>query len=271
MRLTVLGSGTLIPSEDHRSAAHLVEIGDARLLLDCGFGTVHGFDRHGVAWESITHAALTHFHPDHVADLAPLLFSLKHGSDPPRTDPLTLLGPPGFPRLLEGLRDTLGDFVLDPGFPLEVVELEREDTWSDQGVPFRLHCGPTPHTDESVAYRVETADGAVGYTGDTGPGGGVGEFLAGVDALVCECSFPDPPEQENHLTPRGVADLARAARPGLLVLTHVYPQLEREQAADRVHDAGYGGRVVTAHDGLTVEVRPGPGARIVGPRSPDGS
>lgn len=257
MRLTVLGSGTLLPDDRRRSAAHLVETGPVRLLMDCGSGTLHGFDRHGVAWRGLTHLALSHFHTDHVGDVAPLLFALKWGVRPPREAPLTVLGPPGVDGFMDALGATFGDSVADPGFPVEVVPMAREGSWEVPDAEVRLRTHPTRHTDVSVAWRVESPEGAVGYTGDTGPQPGLGGFFACVDVLVSECSFPEPAPVDTHLTPRGVAEMAREAGPGLLLLTHLYPFLDPEEAAASVTAAGFTGRVRTAWDGTRAEVLDG--------------
>lgn len=256
VRVTVLGSGTLIPDDRRRSAAHLVEAGPVRLLLDCGAGTVHGFDRHGVDWRELTHLAFSHFHTDHVGDVAPLLFALKWGIRPPRESALTVLGPPGLRRFMDALGEAFGESVADPGFPVELVEMARHGSWKGPGGALRLRTCATFHTDHSVAWRVEAEGRAVGYTGDTGPMDGLGAFFAGVDVLISECSFPDPPTLDTHLTPRGVAAIAREANPRLLLLTHLYPFLEVEAAAGRVREAGYPGDVRVARDGTRIDIEP---------------
>lgn len=261
VRLTVLGSGTLIPDDDRRSAAHLIEGDGFRLLLDCGAGTVHGFDRHGVAWRGLTHLALSHFHTDHVGDVAPLLFALEHGVRPAREATLTLIGPPGVRDFLDALAGAHGDYVVEPGFPLEVVETARSGSWEAPGL-FRLRTHPTRHTERSVCFRVETDAGVVGYTGDTGEDDAVADFLAGCDVLVAECSLPDPPEVDTHLTPRGVARLARRASPRLLLLTHLYPTLEVRRVPDLVAEAGYTGPTMVAGDGDGAVVTAGAPPRL---------
>lgn len=261
MEVTILGSGTLVPDHSRHSASHWVEDGDVRLLLDCGAGTVHGMDRHGVPWPAISHLALSHFHVDHAGDVAALLFALKHGLRPPREQPLTLLGPPGTGRFLERLTEAFFGYIADPSFPLEVRELPREGGWSDPGGRFHLAVAPTPHTERSVAYRYEGSDGVVGYTGDTGPSTAVGRFLSGCAVLLAECSLPDPPEIDTHLTPAGLAELAGVARPGLLVATHLYPPLDPADLPHRIRQAGYEGTVVVGRDGMRVGIRdnrPGP-------------
>lgn len=255
--LTVLGSGTLLPDDDRRSSCHHLRAGDFRCLLDCGSGAVHGFDRHGVPWQELDAVAFTHFHTDHIGDLAPLLFALKHGVRPPRTKPFTVLGPPELRRVVDGLAEAFGEYVLDPGFPVHVEERSRTGTWSAEAGRPRVRFHPTPHTDHSVAHRWEGDGWVVGYTGDTGPDADVAAFLAGADVLVTEVGVPDSSRVEHHLSPRGAAELARKAQPGLLVTTHVYPPLVPDEVPDLVRRAGFTGRVEAARDGLEIEIRDG--------------
>jgi ribonuclease BN (tRNA processing enzyme) len=257
VNVTILGSGTLLPNDGRRSPAHLVEARDATLLLDCGAGTLHGFDRHRVPWRLITHVAISHFHTDHVGDLAPLLFALRHGVRPPREAALTLIGPPGLGAFLTKLAAAFGDYVADPGFPVEVVELSAGASWSDPGERITLTCHPTPHTETSLAYRVDQGGEALGYTGDTGPSDALADFFAGVPLLIAECSLEDPPSMDTHLSPRTLAALAARARPGLLVVTHLYPPLRPHRIPGLLRAAGYDGAVVVARDGTRILVRHG--------------
>jgi len=260
LHVTVLGSGTLVPDDRRRSAGHLVECrggeggGEAAgpvLLLDCGPGVIHGMTRFGLEPGIVTAVALSHFHADHFGDLPHLLFHLVHGLSVPRTHPLEILGPVGLRRRMEALRDAFGGFILDPPFPLEVTELPGEGEWVAHGGRMRLRAFPTGHTPEAVGYRVEGDGGTVGYTGDTGPNAGLAAFLAGVDLLLAECALPDPPSLENHLTPAGVAAMAEISSPSLLLLTHLYPSLDRREVVALVRAAGYSGPVEVAEDGWT--------------------
>jgi len=226
-----------------------------RLLMDCGTGTLHGFARHRVPWQRLTHVAITHYHNDHVGDLSALLFALKYGLPSRRAEPLVLIGPTGFQDFLERLALATGDHVTRPGFDLVVRELGTEDVFDGEEADFRLTAHPTRHTDESVAYRWVGCDGVVAYTGDTGPSDPLAHFLGGADVLISECALGDPPEMDFHLSPAGVADLARVAKPRALVLTHVYPPLTTEEAVGQVRAAGYAGRVVPVHDGLRLPLQ----------------
>jgi len=249
--LTILGSGTLVPDASRHSAAHHLRVGSTSILLDCGAGTVHGFARYGVRWQELSHVVLSHFHTDHIGDVGALMFALKNGLTTPRTEPLTLVGPVGLADLLERLAAALGRHVLQPGFELRVVELAPGDA-HETGSDVTLRCHPTPHTPESLAYRVEGAWGSVGYTGDTGPSEAVADFLGRCDVLVAECTVPDATELEAHLSPESLAALAGTARPGLLLVVHVGPRHTPDEAVRRIRRAYDGIVVPVAADGMRV-------------------
>ncbi len=252
MRLTVVGCGTAAPDAERVGSGYLVEHDDLRLLLDCGPGVLHRMAEFKLDWPALTHLALTHFHVDHIGDLSALFFAWKYGQASPRDTPLTVIGPVGLKTLIDELPNALGGHIRDPGFPLSLVEV-RDGTDVDLS-DARLRVAATRHTSDSVAYRVEANGRTIGYTGDTGPDPELGRFFAGVDLLVAECSLPDEIGIPVHLTPTSVAELAMAAEPGTLLLTHVYPQLDRRRLVHLVASAGWSGRTSIAHDGVSVEI-----------------
>ena len=167
MRLTTVGTGTAAPHATRVSAAHLVESAEIRLLLDCGSGSVHRMASLGIAWQLITHVAITHFHADHIADLPLLLMGWRWGQLPPRSAPVTLYGPPGTGALIERMAGVYGAWMLAPGFPFTVRELVPDEIVR-VGEQVTLSTKPVPHTAESVAYSVSDGARRLVYTGDTG-------------------------------------------------------------------------------------------------------
>lgn len=250
MVLTVVGSGTLLPDAERGSASFHLRVQDHSLLLDAGPGTLHGLPRAGIPWRGVDTLALSHFHPDHVGDVPALLAAFRFEE---LTAPLTVVGPRGVSDLMERMAALHGAWILEPSRPLTIVELGDGDGWSSKDGAVRLESAPTPHTEESVAYRITGGGVSVGYTGDTGPSTSLHEFLGGCALIVAECALADPPELDTHLSPRSVADLAGAADPDLLVISHVYPPLRPAEAVARVR-ASYAGRVVAARDGLRIGV-----------------
>ena len=253
MELTVVGSGTAVPDPQRVGSGFFLRVGTSRLLLDCGPGVVHHMARFELPWTELTHLCLTHFHTDHIADVAVLFFALKYGQPEPRTEPLTVFGPPGTKRLFRRLAAAYGDYLKEPGFSVEIIELKAGKRLALNDVA-HISATPTPHTDESVAYRIDGPQSALGYTGDTGQNVDVGSFLQSVDLLITECSMPDELGMDGHLTPSGVAAFARVALPRRILVTHIYPQLPRGDVIELVQKAGWDGEMLLAEDGLRLSI-----------------
>lgn len=249
MDVTIVGSGTVAPEGDRVCASYFVVEGALRMLLDCGPGSLHHLARFGLPWGALSHLVLSHFHTDHLGGVPILFFALRYGLPTPRSDTLTVLGPVGTAERFERMADAFGDHLRDPGFPLTIREIAPGEALE---LPSRvwLRAAKTPHTPESLAYRLDVGHASLGYTGDTGYDEALAAWFEGVDTLVAECSLPDELAMDAHLTPARVAALARRARPRRLVLTHVYPQLDRETLPDRIRDGGWGGETLVAMDGM---------------------
>ncbi len=118
MDLSIFFAGTAgsVPSARRGLPATLVRRGGERILVDCGEGTQRQLLR-SVGLADLTDVFLTHLHTDHWLGLPGMLksFDLRD-----RQRPLTVHGPPGTQRLLEGLRPIWST----KGYTVEIVELE---------------------------------------------------------------------------------------------------------------------------------------------------
>lgn len=249
----MVGSGTAAPDPQRVGSGYFLRVGTSRLLLDCGPGVVHHMARFQLPWSEITHLCLTHFHTDHIADVAVLFFALKYGQLEPRTQPLTVFGPIGTRRLLRKLAGAYGEYMKEPGFPVEIIEMKGGRRLALNDVA-HISATPTPHTEASVAFRIDGPQSSLGYTGDTDQNVDVGSFLQAVDLLITECSMPDELGMNGHLTPTKVAAFARVALPRRILVSHIYPQLPRAEVIELIQKAGWDGEMVLAEDGLVLDI-----------------
>ena len=262
MRYTLVGSGTVVPDARRGPAAHHFACGDIQVLCDLGSGTLRRLDGLGLRWPELDMVAVTHRHQDHIADLLPLLFALRHTPGVERVRPLTLLGYTGFARDLSLLSEVYGGWVLDPGFPLEVregpetpLEIERGEAWLE------IEARPVVHSPEAVGYRMTLAasgrEVVVAYTGDTEESAEAVDLARDADLLVSECSVADEDRVRGQQTPRGVGRVAAAAAVGRLVTAHGYPSalsLGPEEIERRIREAYAEGPVDVGVDGLCIDL-----------------
>ena len=252
MKLTILGSGTLVPSESRNSAGYFVELPDARIMMDCGAGTLHALARYGVPWEQMTHLFISHFHVDHAGELASLMFAFRNGMKTSRKEPFTIIGPRGLDRVIEGLKLAYGASLFEAKFPLTVRMIAPGET-IELGSTSTLSVAKTPHTRESLAVKIESGNRKLCYTGDTDYDDRLESFFQNADILISECSFREPREGVPHLSVRGVARLACQSEVARLVVTHFYFDVDEMELKNELQ-RGYGGEVLIGKDGLSLEV-----------------
>lgn len=252
MRLLTLGTGTVVPDPDRASACHWIEDGATGILADCGAGAVQSLARAGMPWGGVEHLLISHFHADHIGEIPSLIFALRHGLEVPREAPLDVWGPTGTEGLFDAWSRALGAWLVRPGFPVRLHEIEPGESLRIAGLS--VSAMGTPHTDESLAYRFDGGGASLGYTGDTGPSDDLAHFFQGVDLLLAECSLPDELAVDIHLTPASLARLAAAAGAKRVAVTHVYPQLRVLDVPHLISRAGYEGEIIMAHDGLELIV-----------------
>ena len=247
MRLTTIGTGTAAPHPHRVQSATLVEAGDVRLLVDCGSGVLWRMANLGIDWHTISHIAITHFHPDHAADLASLLVAWRYGMQPPREAPVTLVGPVGFSAFVDRVAAAFFPPLRTLVPQTTIVELAPGNSTS-LGGGVTLEACNVPHTTESVAYGVRFGSRRIVCSGDTGFDAPFAEWARDADLLLLECSLPAALAMPIHLTPEQCADTVAIAQPRQLVLNHFYYPVEAVDIRGIVA-ARYAGPVHLARDG----------------------
>ena len=252
MELIILGSGTAIPLSDRGSPSLVLLIEGCPVLFDMGPGTLRQMIRAGISHENIERIFLTHFHPDHTADLIHLLFVAKNPAVLKRRKPFVITGPSGTARLIDALKAAYTNWLELPPEIMRIEELDMgEKTKSDYG-RFTVITSPTNHTPNSLAYRIEDRTGkAMVYSGDTGFCDEVVELARGSDLLILESAFPDGDEFEGHLTPSLAGRIATLAGVERLVLIHFYPECLRTDITSQCRKS-YDGELILGVDLLHI-------------------
>lgn len=255
MDVVILGSGTAIPRLDRGSPSLAVEIYGKRILLDIGPGTLRQLMRVGIDYEQIEQLFLTHFHPDHTADLIHFLFASRNPTVLPRRRPFRVTGPLGTARLIAALQQAYPDWLTLSSRVMEIEELDMGRHVERDHGDFRVITTPTGHTPHSLAYRVEDQKGrAMVYSGDTGFSEEVVDLARGADLLILESSFPDGEEgYEGHLTPSLAGRMATMSRVERLILVHFYPECLRTDIAAHCRKT-YSGELTLGEDLLMIRV-----------------
>jgi ribonuclease BN (tRNA processing enzyme) len=254
LRVTILGSGTCVPSLERSACAVLVEAGAERILLDLGPGTLRRLLEAGCDFRRIGYLCISHFHPDHTSELVPFLFASKFPENRRRRSPLTVLAGPGFRRFFEGLRAVYGPWIdLEPGMlRVEEVDGGGRDQRAFGGVT--IDTAPVRHNPESVAFRITDPGGrSVVYSGDTDVSDSLVDLASGADLFICESAFPEGRRVSGHLTPSLAGEMAARASVGRLVLTHFYPDCEGADLEAECRKR-YAGPIVVAADLMKLTV-----------------
>ena len=240
LRFTVLGSGTALPSVDRGPAGFLVSWKQQHWLVDGGSGTLQRCARAGVSPLLLSGGVLSHHHPDHCADLVPLLFAFRVAG---REHPYPLHAGPGIDVLLERLRTAWGKWLDFPG-GLDLRLRSGATRGPTELAPgLTLTSLPANHSAGALHLRFDAGGHSVVFSGDTGPSPALIELCDGADLLVTECAFAGPREHATHLWPEAVVDIVRASGVPEVWLTHLYPEVDPTHALSTVQACGVGARL----------------------------
>ena len=144
--ICLLGTGGMLPLPDRYLTALLARYNGRKLLIDCGEGTQVTMKMAGWGYKTLDIICFTHYHGDHVTGLPGLLLTLGNAG---RTEPLTIVGPPGLKRVVDGLTVVCRDIT----FPLELIELPFEKGEITLG-EFDVEYIPVTHKVPCFAYNI---------------------------------------------------------------------------------------------------------------------
>ena len=253
MRLTVLGGCGAWPTAGQACSGYLLEHHGFRLVIDPGYATLPRL-LEVIGAELIDAVLISHGHPDHCADLSPMLRARALREDPPPAlavytlpgalDPVLALDRPGMLAHAYAVRE----FAAGDHFAVGPFEV---DTWL------------LPHFVPNVGARL-TADGqTLAYTGDTGPSRDLLRLARDADLFLAEATYAErvPPAAARYLSSaRQAGENAARAGVGHLLLTHLWPGSD-PHAAEAAARRAYRGTVGVARGGMCIDLDgqpPGP-------------
>lgn len=259
------GGGPVVRMNRSQTATALV-INGRTYLIDVGYGAVRQMAAAGLPLNTVEAVFITHHHIDHTADLSALL-ALRWVFQ--GFDPLVVAGPPGTVREVTRLVDahyeteiartnngplppkmakiySAKDFPSATPAPVPVYADKNVKVFAITNTHYHFPAGSVfaQHA-RSYSLRIETADGVVAFTGDTGPSKNTETIARNADILVTEIIDLDQTQKQlegwnldpvnfnalmdhmrdEHLTAAQVGKLAQAAGVKKVVLSHIAPGL----------------------------------------------
>jgi ribonuclease BN (tRNA processing enzyme) len=268
-RVVMLGTGAPPADPDRFGPAVVVMVDSTPYLFDMGVGVVRRWaaalraNAIPLTPSSLRTAFVTHLHSDHTLGYAELIltsWTLERG--PHR--PLEIYGPKGLRAMTDHLLAAYAEDIAirtgDSGDVADRVppvvhvhEIPAGQVYRDALVTVTAFAVPHGSWANAFGYRIETPDRTIVLSGDTGPTSVVAEQCHGCDLLIHEGgSVRDadatPYFHRFHTTTEELARVARAAKPGLLILYHQRPaSLETERAYATLRSL-YPGAFVVARD-----------------------
>lgn len=246
LTITLLGTGSPMPSPDRAGPATLISTGpapdDEHYLVDTGRGVLMRLAATGLGPPNLSAVLLTHLHSDHITDLNDVITSRWVMTFEPT--PLTIVGPIGtqsvVDNILASLRPDIGYRIAhhaDLEEPPAVEVIEVVDGPIDLPGTAAIRCDQTDHkpVEPSVGYRVDHLGASVVAAGDTVPCSGLDALCENADALVHTvirkdviANIPIQRMQDTldyHSSPEEAAQTAARNGVDTLVLTHYVPAI----------------------------------------------
>jgi ribonuclease BN (tRNA processing enzyme) len=254
MQITILGSGTSIPLSYMASPSIMLKIEDEIIVLDMGPGTLRQLSRIGIESTRINHILISHFHPDHTADLVHFLFVTRNPSVFSGREPFLISGAAGLKNLIRNLQHAYFHWLDIPEDKMKVEELEVKGPLKKEHGTYSVISGPVKHAESSLAYRVEDKKGkSIVYSGDTEFCEEIISLAENADLLILECAVPEDSGLDGHLTPTEAGHIASAANVKKLLLVHFYPEILTTDIPGECRKY-YDGELILGRDLLQVKV-----------------
>lgn len=275
-KVVLLGTaGGPAPKRSRAAPANVLVVDDALYVVDCGNGVSRQVALAGLDVRKLHAVFLTHHHCDHNVDAGALLqLAWTAGLD----RPVDVFGPPPLARMMEAFLEFAGLDVRtridDEGRPdFRGLVRPREiaatgPVYEDARVRVRTALVTHPPM-TSFAFRFETADRVVVFSGDTAPCDALVELAKGADVLVHEVMHAEALGEilnrlknavrlrehlaASHTRLEDVGTVARRAGVRTLVLNHFVPAEGVDDAVWREGAArDFAGEIIVGSDLMVI-------------------
>jgi len=220
MIITLLGTGTGIPSLRRNPPCILIKFKDKTALFDSGPGALKSLLGFGIDCLNLDFLFYTHLHLDHISEFSAILFAAKI---PPaiRQKDLSVYGPNGLEEYYKKINELYKETLFTDAYKVHIKEIENKSINIDG---FEISTRTLEHHGGSMGYRIRTPKGkTVVYSGDTDYCDEVIDLSKDADILILECAFPDDIKMKGHLSPTTAGKVASQANVKKLVFVHMYP------------------------------------------------
>jgi len=253
MRVTIVGCSGSYAGPDSAASCYLVEAdGDGRtwrILFDLGSGAFGALQRFADP-RHIDALFISHLHADHFYDISGY-YVVRTWHPEGEMPPLPTWGPKGMAKQIAagyGLK-------VHPGMK-DAFDVQKYGHEPVVVGPFTVHTAKLKHPIRSYGFRIEANGSVLAYSGDTGPCDELVDLSRGADLFLCEAAFrsdrdDNPPDL--HLTGREAGDAAKSAGVGKLVLTHIPPWHDKQNAYDEAAGV-FDGPIELAEPGQVFDV-----------------
>lgn len=193
---------------------------------------------------------LSHAHLDHVLGLT-FFFDIQYQTN------LKATRVHGEAAKIAALQKNLFSPLIFPVLP--PIELHPLKAAYDLKSGARLRHFPLVHPGGSVGYRIDWPDHSLAFVTDTFARTDADYLreIEGVDCLIHECYFPDGQEElaekTGHSCTTAVAEVARAADVGRLILVHMNPMDESDDPIQIANARKVFPATEYAEDGMQIE------------------
>jgi ribonuclease Z len=223
-------------------------------MIDCGPAATHKLVKAGLWPTEIDYLFFTHHHFDHDIDY-PCFLLCRWDQSIGNENILKVFGPNLTEKITTGILDeSIGLFAHDwiarvshplsqrihvnrggtlPRKPPQVEAIDIEPGPVFKATNWSVNSASAKHVQpylDSLAYRFDTVDGSIVFTGDTEPCSSVIELAKDADLMLCMCwdeqsNMSDNGENEGQCGTTGAAEMAQAANVKKLALVHIGPNL----------------------------------------------